>query len=418
MVTALGIGLVGAVLVAVARGVGLERQLVEGPAVTFGQLVAVWLQLAAAAALCHALLAWRRPSCDQFVLPLSVALTGLGLATIFSLSPAQAGKQVTWLWVSFAVFAATILIGRDLSGLRQYKYLLGCLTAGLLLVPMLVGTEVNGARLWIRIGGATIQPGELAKITLVLFLAGYLAEKGELIVEEPRRIGPLTLPDPQFLLPLLLMWAVGMAMLVLLRDLGTALLFYGTVVAMLYLATDRVGFLAVGALSFAGGAALCARLFGHVQARLSVWLDPWPKIDGTGYQVIQGLFALAAGGVGGVGLGMGSASRIPAATTDFPFAAICEELGLWGAGLILALFLIWVHRALRVGVRHPDAFRGLVAAGLGCLMATQALVICGGVTRIIPLTGITLPFISYGGSSLLTNYLALGLLLRCSEGQR
>ncbi|MCC7491109.1 MAG: FtsW/RodA/SpoVE family cell cycle protein [Fimbriimonadaceae bacterium] len=416
--SALGLSLAGAVLVAVARGADLLALPTGGPTLTFYQVLGVQLQVAAAFGLCHALLAWRRPRVDQYVLPVAAALTGLGLAIIFSLQPEQAARQVTWLWLSLALFAAVVGWGPEPALLGRYKYLLGLLTAALLLLPILVGTEVNGARLWIRLGSFTLQPGELAKIALVLFLAGYLAEKGELLAAEPRRLGSVAIPDPQLLLPLLLLWAAGLALLVLLRDLGTALLFFGTAVVMLYLATAQLGWLALGGVSFAGGAWVCGQLFGHVRARLANWVDPWPKIETTGFQPIQGMFAIAAGGLGGVGLGQGLARSIPAATTDYPFAALCEELGLWGAGVLLALYLILVYRGLHHGLRQPGRFEALTAAGLGCLLGFQALVICAGVVRLIPLTGITLPFVSYGGSSLLTNYLALALLLRCSEEPR
>ncbi len=418
LVTAIGVGLAGAALVAVARGATLDQGLVEGPPLTLPRILFIWLQVGAAAFACHALLIWRRPQCDQVLLPTSLALNAIGLAIIFSLDPAAAQKQVGWLWVALTILMLTVLFAPEPEQIARHKYLLGLLTAALLVLPMLIGREINGARLWIKVGPATLQPGELAKITLVLFLAGYLSERAELIAEQRRRIGPFEVPDPQFLAPLILMWALGMMMLVRLKDLGTALLFFGTFVALVYLATARAGYLVTGAISFVGGAYVCARLFRHVRLRLNVWLDPWSSIDRGGYQVAQGLFAIAAGGVGGTGLGLGAAATIPAVTTDFPFAAVCEELGLWGAAVLVALYLVWVGRAFRIAAAQPDRLRSLLAAGLGCLLATQTLVIMGGVTKLIPLTGITLPFVSYGGSSLVTNYLMLGLLLRASEGSR
>ncbi len=414
LVPALGLGLAGTVLVAVARGAEFGG---DPGTVSIGYIARIWAQVAAAAVACHLLLAARRRDCDELLYPLSLALCGLGLATIFSLAPDQAQKQMNWLWVSLAVLLATLHLPR-LARLKQYTYTFGLLTAALLLLPMLFGREINGARLWLQFGGVTIQPGELAKITLVLFLAGYLERHGETLAAGGRKLLGITLPDPRYLGPLLVLWGVGMVLLVRLRDLGTALLFFGTAVAMLYAVTARASYLVAGALSFAGGAALCMQWFGHVRRRIEVWLDPWPQIDGDGYQIVQGLFALAAGGVSGVGLGLGYASRIPAASTDFPFAAIAEELGLWGAALVIALYLVWIYRAMRVGVSQADDYRALLAVGLGSLMALQTMVILGGVTKLIPLTGITLPFISYGGSSLVTNFLMLGLLLRCSEEGR
>jgi len=415
LVTALGIGLVGGALVVVAAGATVEAGPAAHPELTFPKLVGVWLQLAAAGLLCHAVLAFRRPHSDQLLLPVSLALTGIGLAVVFSLDPAAAQKQVTWVQLALAVFLLTVLNGRRIDELRDYRYLAGLFTVLLLLIPMALGQEINGARLWVRFGSFTMQPGELAKVTLVVFLASYLHSRGESLVTDRWVIGRLSLPSPAVLAPLLVMWAIGMAVLVLLRDLGTALLFFGTFVAMLYLATARVGYLAVGAASFAAGAAACAKLFHHVQARLQIWLDPWSVAEGRGYQIVQGLFAVAAGGLTGVGLGHGAAASIPEAATDYPFASICEELGLAGAAAVVALYLIWVSRAYRIALRQPDGFRSLLAAGLGSLMATQALVILGGVTKLIPLTGITMPFISYGGSSLLTNFLMLGLLLHAGD---
>lgn len=419
LVGALGLGLVGGALVVVAAGATLETGPDAQPALSFPRMLLVWLQLAAAGVLCHAVLTVRRPRTDQLLLPVSLALTGIGLAVVFSLDPAAAQKQVTWVELALGVFLLTLLNGRRLDELRDYRYLLGFGTLLLLVVPMVIGKEINGARLWVRVGSFTVQPGELAKVTLVLFLAAYLHSQAAALVGDRLRLGPLNLPSPAVLAPLVGMWAVGMMVLVLLRDLGTALLFFGTFVAMLYLATGKVGYLAVGAGSFVAGAAVCARLFSHVQARIQIWLDPWSVADGRGYQVVQGLFAIAAGGLTGVGLGRGAAASIPEAATDYPFASICEELGLVGAAVVVSLYVIWVYRAFRIAMRQPDGFRSLLAAGLGVLMATQTLVILGGVTKLIPLTGITMPFISYGGSSLLTNFLMLGLLLHAGdEGPR
>jgi len=419
LVTALGVGLAGGALVVVAAGATLEAGPTAHPELTFPRMLGVWLQLAAAGLVCHAVLMFRRPRTDQVLMPVSLALTGIGLAVVFSLDPAAAQKQVTWVQFALGLFLVTLLSGRRVDDLRDYRYLAGLATLGLLLLPMAIGKEINGARLWIRIGSFTMQPGELAKVTLVIFMASYLHSRGESLVRDRWQLGPLNLPSPAAVAPLLGMWAVAMAVLVLLRDLGTALLFFGTFVAMLYLATAKIGWLAVGGASFAAGAAACAKLFHHVQARLQIWIDPWSVAEGRGYQVVQGLFAIAAGGLTGVGLGFGAAASIPEAATDYPFASICEELGLAGAAVVVALYLIWVYRAYRIALRQPDGFRSLLAAGLGTLMATQTLVILGGVTKLIPLTGITLPFISYGGSSLLTNFLMLGLLLHAGdEGPR
>lgn len=414
LVGALGLPLAGCVLVAVARGAPLTA---PGEALSVARLAVVWAQFAAAAVAVHVLLAARRRTCDELLYPVSLALCGLGLSIIFSLAPEQAQKQANWLWLALCGLAGVLHLPR-LGALRDYTYLFGLATAALLLAPMLFGREVNGAKLWIQVGGYTVQPGELAKVTLVLFLAGYLERHGDTLALGGRRVLGIDLPDPRYLGPVAVMWGLGMVLLVGLRDLGTALLFFATFVAMIYAATARSGYVVAGALSFAGGAWLCAQLFGHVQRRIDVWLNPWADLDGAGYQIAQGLFALSAGGLGGTGLGLGLAARIPAASTDFPFAALAEELGLWGAALVIALYLVWVYRALRVALLQPDRYRALLAVGLGSLIAMQTLVILGGVTKLTPLTGITLPFVSYGGSSLVVGFLVLGLVLRCSESGR
>ncbi|MBI2301508.1 MAG: FtsW/RodA/SpoVE family cell cycle protein [Armatimonadetes bacterium] len=418
MVTALGIGLAGMVLVAVAGGATLEAGLTGRPELTVPAIALLWGQLALAALLCHLVLARRHRGADQVLLPLSLGLTGLGVTIIFSLAPGQAQKQVNWLWVSLAVLLLTVTLRGDIDRFRDYRYLFGLLTAVLLLMTMVLGHESHGARLWLKLGPIALQPGELAKVTLVFFLAGYLDSRGDMLVDGGRRVLGIELPDPRYLGPVVLMWGFGMVLLVGLRDLGTALLFFGTFLSMMYAATAQAGYLWLGGAGFAGGLWICSRLFHHVRIRLDMWQNPWPEAQDKGYQIVQGLFAIAAGGVGGVGLGLGGAERIPAATTDYPFAALCEELGLWGAAMAVALFGVWVYRALRLGASHPNRYRALLSTGIGCLMAVQTLVILGGVTKLIPLTGITLPFISYGGSSLVTNYLLLGLLLRCSEGAR
>lgn len=418
LVIALAIGLAGALLISVTGGATLEAGMTANPELTLSRLAAVWGQVALAAFTIHLLIRRQAPGMDQVLLPLSVALAALGLVVIFSLAPEQAQKQMNWLWVGLALLALTLLLPRELDSLRDYRYLFALATALLLLLPLAIGREINGARLWIVLGPVRLQPGEVAKVTLVLFLAGYLEARGELLLEGGRRLLGIEVPDLRYLGPVLVTAGAAMLLLVGLRDLGTALLFFGTFVAMLYLVTAQAGYVIVGGLGFGAGAWLCSRLFGHVRRRLAIWLNPWVDPLDAGHQVVQGLFAVAAGGLTGTGLGRGQAARIPAVTTDYPFAAVCEQLGLWGAAMMVALYALWVHRALRIAVTQPNRYRALLAGGIGALIATQTLVILGGVTKLVPLTGITLPFISYGGSSLVTNFLLLGLLLRCSEGTR
>lgn len=415
LVLALAVGLAGTALTAVVKGATFAA----GPGLTLPRVSLIWLQLALAAFGCHAALVRRGSDADQTLLPISLALTGLGLTILLSLHPALLPRQVMWLWLSLAVLFGVLAGIGDLPALGRYTYLYGLATVGLLLVPMAFAREINGARLWVHIGGFSVQPSELAKIALVLFAAAYLSgPKGELLAEEPTHWLGLTLPDPRYLGPLLLVWAVSMVMHVALRDLGTAALFFGTFTAMLYAATANSGFVTAGLASFAAGAYLAQKLFHHVHSRLAAWRDPWSDsmIKKGGYQIAQALFAIGAGGLTGVGLGFGQMGKVPAAETDLPFAAICEELGWWGAAAVLALYACWVHRAFRIALRQRAKFCALLALGLGCLMGLQVLVISAGVSKLIPLTGITLPFVSYGGSSLVSSFIVLGLVLRASEG--
>jgi cell division protein FtsW (lipid II flippase) len=286
----------------------------------------------------------------------------------------------------------------------------------LVLATFVLGIDLNesGMRLWLGAGGVYFQPSELLKIILVVFLAAYLAEKRELIVLTGLRVGPFRLPPLPYLLPLLLVWLISLGLVVIQRDLGAALLFFGIFLAMLYVATARVTYVLAGLGAFALGGVLCYRLFEHVRDRVAIWLDPWADAQGRGYQVVQALIALGAGGVLGTGLGYGYPEYIPAVHTDFVIAAIGEEFGLLGTLAVVGLYLLLVYRGFRIALRAPDAYLQLLATGLSTVLALQALVILGGTTRLIPLTGITLPFISYGGSSLLANYLIVGLLLRVS----
>jgi cell division protein FtsW (lipid II flippase) len=258
------------------------------------------------------------------------------------------------------------------------------------------------------------QPSELLKVLFVIFLAAYLADQRELLIYATWRLGPLRLPPLPYLLPLVVMWLLVLGLVVVQRDLGAALLFFGIFLALLYAATARLDYVLAGLLAFAVGATVCYQLFGHVQDRVAIWLDPWAYAQGRGYQIVQALIALGAGGVFGAGLGYGYPEYIPAVHTDFVLAAIGEELGLLGSLAVVGLYLLLVYRGFRIALRAPEPYWQLLAVGLTTVLGLQALVILGGTIRLIPLTGITLPFVSYGGSSLLVNYLAIGLLLRIS----
>jgi peptidoglycan glycosyltransferase len=278
-----------------------------------------------------------------------------------------------------------------------------------------VGREINGARLWVSAGPLNFQPGEAAKVLLVVFLAAYLVEKRELLSIGTWRVGPVSLPDPKHLGPLLLAWGFSILVMVQEKDLGSSLLFFAVFLAMIYMATGRAGYLAVGAAMFAAGAAFAYGAFSHVQDRVTTWLDPWPTSEGRGFQLVQALFAFGSGGFAGTGLGLGSPGKIPNAPTDFVFAAVGEELGLLGTTAVLALYVLLVGVGFRISLAAEQPFLKLLAAGLTTILGVQTFIILGGVTRLIPLTGITLPFVSYGGSSLLANFVILALLLRVSD---
>jgi cell division protein FtsW (lipid II flippase) len=300
--------------------------------------------------------------------------------------------------------------------LARYKYTWAAAGSLLVLTTFVLGVDLNesGMRLWIGAGGVYFQPSELYKVILVIFLAAYLAERRELIALAGWRVGPLRLPPLPYLLPLLVVWLLSLGLVVVQRDLGAALLFFGVFLALLYVATARLDYAAAGLGAFAVGGVIAYQLFGHVRDRVAVWLDPFAEAQGRGYQIVQALYALAAGGVLGTGLGYGYPEYIPAVHTDFAIAAIGEELGLLGSLGVVALYLLLVYRGFRIALRAPDAYLQLLAVGLTTVLGLQALVILGGTTRLIPLTGVTLPFISYGGSSLLVNYAIVGLLLRIS----
>lgn len=357
---------------------------------------------------------------DQLLLPLALGLTAIGLVAVQRLAPSVLlVQQLTWTIVAAGAFAAAILIPRDLSALARFKYTWAILGLGLLLSPLLpgIGREINGARIWIQVGPANFQPAEAVKVLLVVFFAAYLEEHRELLAQTQRRIGPLPIPPAPYLIPILLMWALAMGVMVLQKDLGATLLFFGIFLAMLYLATGRPAYSFIGLAMLVAGGFVAAQVFAHVNARIVSWLDPFAEElrFGPAYQLVQGLFAFANGGLFGAGLGAGMPERIPVVWSDFVFAAFAEEVGFAGALALLALYLVFVFRGMSIALRAPTPFLQLLAAGLSFIVALQALVIVGGNAKLIPLTGVTLPFLSYGGSSLVTNFVIVALLLRVSD---
>ena len=357
------------------------------------------------------------PRADPGLLPVTFVLAGMGLAVVTRLDAKLAASQITWLFVGVAALVAVLIAVPSLERLARYKYTLMIGAIVLLVLPALpgVGREINGARLWIHVAGLSFQPGEIAKILIVLFLAAYLAENREMLSISTRRVLGMQIPEPRTLGPLLLMWVISLGVLVLEKDLGSSLIFFAIFLVMLYTATGRPAYVVVGLVLFGAGATAAYYAFGHVRVRVDIWLSPFADAAGKGYQLVQSLFAFAAGGLTGVGLGMGIPTRIPFVSTDFIFSAIGEELGLLGASAIILCFLVFAIRGLATAARAKSDMAAFTAAGLVAAVVLQAFVIVGGVTRLIPLTGVTLPFISYGGSSLLSTFIALALLLRAGD---
>ncbi len=376
----------------------------------------------------HVVVRRTAPYADRALLPLTAVLTAFGITTIYRLDPDDGGRQAVWVAVGVTVLAGTLIwLRHDYRVLESYRYLFGIAAVALLLLPSVpgIGHEVNGARLWVDLGVLQFQPGELAKICLILFLAGYLREKRESLAHgQLKDIGPL-----------LAIWGAAMLVIVVTNDLGSALLNFGIFLAMLYVATGRALYVAGGLALFVGGAAVLYNAIGHVQDRVTIWLQPWTdervycalngeleyRQDCSSYQLVKSLYSIANGGFGGTGLGDGTfttvdgSQLIPYLRTDFIFSAIAQELGLVGAAALLLVFMLFVVRGMRVALQADDGFSKLLAAGLTFGFALQTFIIVGGVLRVVPLTGITLPFVSYGGTSIVANFVLLALLLLVSN---
>jgi cell division protein FtsW (lipid II flippase) len=355
------------------------------------------------------------PSADPYILPLGGLLTAIGVTEIYRLNPQDALRQSLWIVIGLGAFAATLfLLRRDYRRLESYKYVCGIGAVGLLILPGLpgIGQRVNGARLWIHVGGLQIQPGEFAKLLLIVFLAGYLREKREVLAQgRLKDLGPL-----------LLIWGAAMLVLLETSDLGSALLYFGIFLAMTFVATGRTLFVVGGLGLFVAGAAAVYR-FGpsRVHDRVDAWLDPWTHVHTIGYQTAQGLYSIGSGSFGGTGFGKGTFTDtsgftlIPDLKTDMIFSALAQELGLIGIAAFLLAYMVFALRGFRIGLIADDGFSKLLAVGLTFGFVLQTFIIVGGVVRIIPLTGITLPFVSYGGSSIVANFVMLAGLLLVSD---
>ena len=393
---------------------------ISNASLTYGGLFLI-LCLAA-----HLVIRFTLPHADPYLFPLVALLASFGLVEIYRISDTLARQQAQWFVIGLLLFAATIVVFRNYQVLERYRYIIALTGMGLLLMPRLFA-PVNGAYLQIKVGSLTVQPAEFAKLAIVVFLASYLRDTRQLLVIGARRILGVTLPPLKHFGPLLVVWGLTMLMLVVIRDLGSSLMFFGAFLAVLYVATNRLSFVVVGLLLFGLGAWLVGGQVPHVQDRVEIWLDPFKPavVDREGYQVAQSLFALADGGLLGQGFGQAllyipgtDRSILPAPHTDLIYAVITDELGLAGACAVVLTYLLIAERGFKTAMLARDSFSTLLAAGLTAVFALQVFVIVGGVTRVIPLTGVTLPFISYGGSSIVANFVLLALLLLISDRAR
>ncbi len=373
----------------------------------------------------HLLVRWRLPLADPYLLPIVSVLVSVGLVTLYRVSPELAKDQAIWVGVGAAVFAAVILVMPNHHMLERYRYIIGTVGVLLLVVTAIFGTRISGAKLWIEIGGGqTIQLGEVSKVLIVIFLAGYLRERREVLAVPTERHLGLNLPAARHFGPMFVVLGAALALVGLLNDFGTALLFFGVFLAMLYLASGRATYVLVGAGLFAVGAAAVWAAVPRIQDRVDTWLQPFSDAQNTGYQMVQSLYALADGGLVGPGFGRGFLVKddgspvIPALQTDFIFSGVAAELGFIGAVAVICVFLLFAARGLAIAARANDGFSKLLAAGLTTVLALQTIVILGGITRLVPLTGVTLPFMSYGGSSVVTNFALVAILLVVSHRSR
>ena len=387
-----------------------------GAALSFSTL-AVPLGLFAAFAAAHIAVRILAPGADPAILPIVFALSGVGITFVTRLAPDLAMNQVVYLFIAIVLMVITLAVVRNLDIVKRYKYTFGIAGIVLLLMPLmpLIGDERGGSQLWVNIGGLTIQPGEFAKICIVLFLAGYLAENRELLSIANHRFLGLKIPRLRLLAPLFVMWGICMLVVVFERDLGSALIFYTIFLIMLYVATGRISYVIIGLVLLAIGAFGAYNLLSHVRTRFDMWIDPFQDPSNRGLQIVQSLYSLADGGLVGTGIGKGMPTSIPVVESDFIFSAIGEEMGLLGGAAVLFLFMLFAVRGLTTAARAKSDLAAFSATGLTAAISFQAFIIIGGVTKLLPLTGVTLPFMSQGGSSLLASFIIVALLLRAGD---
>jgi cell division protein FtsW (lipid II flippase) len=393
-------------------------------------LFTYWLPPVVFAFLLHMILRRRASEADPLILPIAVVLNGLGIAMIYRLDLATiasggaelfAFRQVMWTALAMAIAAMVILFIPSQLFLRRYVYVSMAVGIALLLLPLVpfIGTTINGATLWISVFGVTFQPGEIAKIALIIFFAGYLVNRKDSLAVVGRKILGVRIPRGRELGPILVIWLASIGVLVLQRDLGTSILYFGLFLVMIYVATGRAFYAGIGIAMLVTGGLVASRVLDYVSRRFDAWLNPFDKDNydaiGGSYQIVQGIFGMANGGLFGTGLGGGVPQLVPLAESDFIIASLAEELGLIGFFAILALYFLLIARGLKVGFRHSDEFAKLMAVGFAFVIALQVFVVVGGVTRILPLTGLTTPLLAAGGSSLLANWIIIAMLLRLSD---
>ncbi len=381
------------------------------------QTLVVPIALVAAFAICHVVVRFLAPGADPAILPVVFVLSAVGVTFVTRLNPGGSVRQIAWLFVAIAAMVATLALVRNLDRLARYKYTVGAAGVVLLVLPMVVGTEIYGSKLWIVIPNVvSFQPGEFAKVLVIVFVASFLSENRELLSVGVRRVLGVKVPRLRMLLPLLVVWLISLAIVVWERDLGSAVLFFGIFLVMLYTATGRWFYPIVSVGLLAAGGALAYRFFAHVQTRVQIWLDPFSDPSNSGLQAVQTLYSLADGGLFGSGIGQGmAADTVPLVSSDYIFAAIGEELGLLGASAVILLFMLFAVRGLLTAARARSDLAAFMAVGLTASISLQAFVIVGGVTGLIPMTGVTLPFMSQGGSSLVSSFIVVALLLRCGD---
>jgi cell division protein FtsW (lipid II flippase) len=398
-----------------------ESQQLSDLSLTYG---AVFLGVCVAT---HVVVRIRLPYADPYLLPLAAVLASFGLVVIYRLDPDKAIRQAGWFAFGLVLFTLTIVFLKDFRVLERYRYTIAAAGLALLLLPRVpgIGQQVNGAYLGVGIGSFSFQPAEFGKLAIVIFLAAYLRDTRQLLVQGARRIAGITIPPLKHFGPLLVVWGAAMFLLFFIQDLGSSLMYFGGFLALLYIATNRFSFVVVGLALFAVGAYGMYQIRSHIQDRVEIWLDPFKPslVEKEGYQIAQSLFAQADGGLFGTGFGqallsVGGTPLLPAADTDLIYSVIVNELGLAGACGLLLVYLLFAERGMKTAMIAPDSFSKLLAAGLTAVFALQVFVIVGGVTKVIPLTGVTLPFVSYGGSSIVANFVLLALLLLVSDRAR